>query len=555
MEIMLRTHIPTYAGGLGVLAGDILRSCADLEIPAIGMTLVYKGKLFNQKFNADGSQIYTEIEWRKSDQFTKMPHRVTIKLDGKNIVIGCWRFDIVGYSGFVVPVYLLDVDFFANESWMRDLFNNIYDEDPAVRLSQEIILGIGGVKMMDALGYDQTECYHLNEGHCGFAPLALLPKYDWKDDEVRKHCAFTTHTPIPEGHDIFDYNTVWKYAGTYLPWHIQTLAGTENFHTTKLSMNLSHYTCGVSKKHAETSRAMFPGRQIDSITNGVHHRTWIASTMQDLYNEHLPGWIEDPSILGQAVEKLPDAALWRAHQETKKNLVNFVNYQLTNHAIERTQAPPDPDELFDPNTLTVALARRPVRYKRPFLIYKDLNRLIRIAAGKLQIIQSGKSHPNDDISHEIVQEILRISKKLRGIVRIIYLENYSPKIARLLVSGTDIWLNTPQRPLEASGSSGMKAAMNGGINFSVLDGWWIEGFQMKPDAGFPIGPEPSEKTENSDEVDGEDLYTKLEKTIIPLYYENNAEWIRRMKHAISLGGYFNTHRVVNEYMEKAWKAT
>lgn len=548
MEIMLRTHIPTYAGGLGILAGDILRSCADMKIPAVGMTLVYKGESFIQKFHTDGTQSYSEIEWRKSDQFTKMPQRISIKVNGQNITIGCWRFDIVGYSGFVVPVYLLDTDYYINDQWARDLTKDLYDDKPEIRFSQEIILGIGGVQMLKKLGYEQVDCYHLNEGHAALAPLALLPDNNWKDDEVKKKCVFTTHTPIPEGHDIFSYEMTQKYADGYLPWHIKSLSDNDNLNMTRLALNMSKYTCGVSQKHGEVSRGMFPGYPIDSVTNGVHHRTWIASTMQDLYNEYLPGWIEDPQQFWKAVESIPNDKLWEAHQETKKTLIDFVNHHLTS----TTAISPEPDELFDTNTLTVALARRPVRYKRPLLIYKDLNRLIRLAAGKIQIIQSGKSHPQDDISHEIVKEILHISKKLKGIVRIVYLENYSPKIARLLVSGTDIWLNTPNRPLEASGTSGMKSAMNGGINFSVLDGWWIEGFKMCPQSGFTIGPPADSNNKNDDEADSNDLYNKLEHTIIPMYYENSAEWINHMKNAITLGAYFNTHRVVQEYMKKAW---
>lgn len=318
MEVMLRTHIPTYAGGLGVLAGDILRSCADMKIPAVGMTLVYKGKSFVQRFNPDGSQQYDEIEWRKSDQFTKMPQRIELKIDGKTVSVGCWRFDIVGYSGFVVPVYLLDTDYFTNEPWMHEICDNLYDGRQYVRFCQEIVLGVGGVQILKCLGYDQVDCYHLNEGHAALAPLALLPDNNWKDEEVKKKTVFTTHTPIPEGHDIFGYDLAYKYADGYLPWHIKNLAGTENLNMTKLALNMSKYTCGVSKKHAEISRHMFPGYTIDSITNGIHHRTWTASTMQDLYNEYLPGWIEDPTQLQKAAECIPDDKLWTAHQETKK---------------------------------------------------------------------------------------------------------------------------------------------------------------------------------------------------------------------------------------------
>lgn len=553
MEIMLKTHIPTYAGGLGILAGDLLRSCADLCIPAVGVSLVYSGTSFNQVFRPDGTQSYAEIDWRKNDQFTKLPEQVTLTIDGQQVVVACWRYDIVGYTEFVVPVYLLDTDHFENDPWKRHITEDLYGGKHFARICQEVILGVGGVKMLRTLGYQDIKTYHLNEGHSSFVTLELLAERGYRDDEVRKNCVFTTHTPIPEGHDSFAYDFAKKYAGVYLPWHIQKIATPEKLHMTHLGLNMSKVSFGVSQQHGRVAQEMFPHHRVTSITNGVHHRTWTGSTMQDLYNEYLPGWVEDPSILSQAIEKLPDDSLWNAHQECKKVLVDFVNNRLTSSRTEEEKLHPASDELFDVDTLTISLARRPVPYKRPLLIYRDINRLVRLCAGRIQIIQSGKSHPADMTSQHIVSEILRLSKKLRGIVRIVYLENYSPKIARVLVSGTDIWLNTPMRPLEASGTSGMKAALNGGLNFSVLDGWWIEGYRMCPESGFAIGQDTGElHPRNDDAQDAEHLYTTLEKTIVPLYYGNRTEWIRRMKHAVTLGSYFNTHRCIREYQEKAW---
>lgn len=555
MEMMLKTHIPTYAGGLGILAGDLLRSCADMRIPAVGVTLVYNGKQFNQQFNSDSTQSYVEIDWRKNDQFTKLPQQIELIIDGQKVIVGCWRYDIVGFSEFVVPVYLLDTDNFENDPWKRHITDTLYGGENFARICQEIVLGIGGIKMLRELGYKDIETYHLNEGHASFVPLALLPECNWKDEEVRKKCVFTTHTPIPEGHDYFSYDFAQKYAKEYLPWHIKKIAGEEKLGMTQIGLNMSKYSFGVSKKHGEVSQKMFPQHRIHAITNGVHHRTWTGSTMQDLYNEYLPGWNENPELLKFVPDKIPDDKLWRAHQECKQLLVNFVNHHLTSMSSGEDKDHPEDDELFDANTLTISLARRPVPYKRPLLIYHDFNRLVRLAAGRVQIIQSGKSHPADELSQEIVRQILKLSKRLKGIVRIVYLENYSPKIARLLVSGTDIWLNTPKRYQEASGTSGMKAAINGGLNFSVQDGWWIEGYKMCPDSGFTIGPDgntPSPR--NDDSEDSNDLYDKLERIIIPLYYDNRKEWIKRMKYAITLGAYFNTHRCIHEYMMKAWNS-
>jgi len=553
MEIMVRTHIPTYAGGLGILAGDLLRSCADMEIPAAGVTLVYSGKAFKQAFLPDGTQTYTEMDWRKNDQFIRLPQQITLTIDGQDIIVGCWRYDIVGYSGFVVPVYLLDTDHYKNDPWKRKITESLYGGDGITRISQEIVLGIGGVKMLRTLGYKDIQIFHMNEGHSTFAPLELLAEKNYQDEAVRKQCVFTTHTPIPEGHDTFPYDMAQKYAGKYLPWHIKKLASEDVLNMTVLGLSMSKYSFGVSKKHGEVSQHMFPQFTVHAITNGVHHRTWTGSTKQDLYNEYLPGWIEDPTVLEQAPEKLPDDKLWKAHQECKKLLITYVNNHLTSITSQQEKEHPDLAELFDVNTLTISLARRPVPYKRPLLIYHDLVRLVRLCAGKVQIIQSGKAHPDDEHSKGIIKQILEFSKKLKNVVRIVYLENYTPTIARLLVSGTDVWLNTPLRPQEASGTSGMKAAMNGGLNFSVLDGWWIEGYQRCPESGFSIGPYSDSVTPNNDDnEDAQDMYKKLEEEIIPLYYENNKEWLRRMKYAITLGGYFNTHRCIREYREKAW---
>lgn len=554
MEMTLETDVPTYAGGLGMLAGDLMRSCADMEIPAVGVTLVYTSGFFDQVFNADGTQSFQEVHWRKSDQLLQMPQHIKIKIDGDEVTVGCWRYDIVGYTGFVVPIYLLDTNYFENDPWKRDITDNLYGGNTQTRLYQEILLGIGGVRMLRTLGYSNIETFHMNEGHAAFTPLALLQEQEYNDESVKQKCVFTTHTPVPAGHDYFDYEFAYKYAADYFPWHIRELASKDRLSMSHLALNMSKYSFGVSKKHGQVARNMFPGYEIDSITNGVYHRTWVGSIMQDLYNTYLPGWIENPDLLKEAVAKIPDDKMWQYHQQSKKKLIRYVNQHLTSISTEEEKKNPPLDQLFDEDTLTITFARRAVPYKRPLLIYHDLYRLLRIGAGRIQIIHCGKSHPHDEASKSIVKEILKISKKLRGIVRIVYLENYNPKIARLLVSGSDIWLNNPRRPLEASGTSGMKAAMNGVLNFSVLDGWWIEGYAMCPESGFSIGPLTDDLAPINDDVqDAEDLYDKLENTIIPIYYDTKATWIHRMKSAVTLGAYFSTHRTIREYLEKAWK--
>jgi len=554
MEMMLESDVPTYAGGLGVLAGDLLRSCADLEVPAVGMTLVYSGDTFGQVINLDGSQSFYRTDWQKLDQLNKLPTRIELEIAGTKVLVGCWRYDMVGFTGHIVPIYLLDTNFLENPPWVRDFTINLYNSNWDIRICQEIILGIGGVKMLRALGYTDVGTYHLNEGHAAFTPLELLAETGYKDEEVRRKCVFTTHTPVPEGHDHFDYPQSWHFAGKYLPWHIKKLAGENDLSMSRLAISLSRKSFAVSRKHKSVSDHLFPGVNFDYVTNGVYHHIWTAPTMQNLYDKYLPGWFADPSQLLKAPELIPDADLWAHHQDAKAKLVRFVNAHLTAISSDAEKENPLKYELFDTETLTISLARRPVGYKRPLLLYHDLERFVRIGSGRLQIIQCGKSHPDDDHSQGIVKEIVNYSKRFKDVIRIAYLENYSPKLARVLVSGSDVWLNTPRRPLEASGTSGMKAALNGVINFSTLDGWWIEAFKSNSQSGFAIGPDTDNLTPvDTDTEDAESLYDQLEHQIIPMYYDRRSEWLSRMKQAITLGAYFNTHRAVSEYLSKAWK--
>ena len=536
LEMMLESDVPTYAGGLGVLAGDILRSCADLQVPAVGVSLVYSGDTFYQSVSPDGSQNFIKQDWQKLDQLTKLPDVIEIKIAGTVVKVGCWRYDIVGLSGFVVPVFLLDTNLAVNPDWVRDITKNLYAVGD-YRLMQEILIGFGGVKMLRKLGYNSIPTYHLNEGHTGLVTLALLTENNFQDALVKKSCVFTTHTPIPEGHDKFPYDMAYRLAGDYLPWHIKKIAGENELSLTHLALNLSRKAFAVSAKHCEVSSRLFPGYNFDYVTNGVHLRSWIHNHLQDVYNQYLPGWLENPSLL-TTHNHIPPAALWSAHLECKRKLVSYVNrHLLTGH----------PE--FDENTLTISLARRPVAYKRPLLLYHDLDRLSRIGQGLLQIIQCGKSHPDDDVSQSFVRQIIEASNKVRDKIKICYLENYSPKIARTLVSGSDVWLNTPDKPLEASGTSGMKAAANGVLNFSILDGWWIEGYAQNPQSGWAIGTVDSP---NNDDADADALYSILESEIMPMFYTRRADWIKRMQAAITLSAHFSTHRVVKNYLTKAW---
>lgn len=543
MEIMLESDIPTYSGGLGVLAGDILRSCADSKIPALGMSLVYSGGVIKQHIQHDGTQSFLDVPWSKNDQLTKLTERITLTIRGEDVIVGVWRYDIVGLSGHVIPVYLLDTDLPGNSDFARSITQHLYEDKADIRLCQEVVLGVGGVYMLKRLGHTHINSYHMNEGHCAFVPLALLEDHAYNDEDVRARCTFTSHTPIPEGHDIFDYEFAYQYAEKYLPWHIRDIAGHDKLHMTHLASTMSKKSFAVSEKHEKVMKHLFPHLDFNHVTNGVHHRTWIHPSFQDVYETYIPGSLEDPSKLRSHISKVPDDVLWHTHQQCKEELVTYIN----NHSHHTG------NEIFDTETCMIALGRRPVPYKRPLLLYHDVERLLKIGSGRIQIVQCGKSHPHDQASQETIRQLFSIAHMLRGKIRISYIENYSPHIARMLVSGADVWLNTPMQPLEASGTSGMKAAMNGVINLSVPDGWWLEATRIDPRAGYSIGKEiEGLEAQFDNDADAHSLYNCLEEGILPTFYDQRSEWISFMKRSIALGGYFNTHRCVKEYARTAW---
>jgi len=539
MEIGLKSAIPTFAGGLGILTADLMQSCADLGVKAACVTGCWKHGYLKQTLNPDGSQRYAEIEWDPSAYLERLSQRVTVTIDGSLVHIGAWKLDLKGQKGSV-PVIFLDTNLPENSPEAQQITHYLYGGDQAMRIRQELVLGIGGVRMLRALGYDDVGTYHMNEGHAAFLTLELLRERQWKDEEVRRSCAFTTHTPIEAGHDVFPYDLAQKVAGDNLPWHIKKIAGENALSMTRLAMTMSHFTCGVSKIHAEVSRKMFPGCSIDAITNGVHHITWSSPEMQSLFDRKSKGWRTDPAILQTTCRAYEDGELWTAHQAAKTRLMTEVN--------RRTGL------AFDPEVLTIASARRVVSYKQPELLYANLERLADVCQGRVQIVHSGNAHPSDSFAQGVIQRMVERSHALRDKVKIAYLENYNPDLAKLLVQGADVWLNTPMRLHEASGTSGMKACLNGVLNFSTLDGWWIEGYERDPESGWRIGPlVQSTSIDTTRVIDAEDIYTELQYQIIPeYYYEGRARWIRRMKRAIGLIGHFNAQRCVQEYLKKAW---
>jgi len=531
MEFALDPAIPNFAGGLGVLATDMMKSCADIGVPAVGMSIIYH-------LSDDPAQAFDISKY-----FEKVSETVGITIENRKVKVGAWKYEIKGLKS-TVPVYFLTTFFPENERWDRDLTKNLYPNNAYTRIAQEAILGYAGLRMLRALGYNDIEYFHMNEGHAAFLTLERFKETGFDDEKTKQSCRFTTHTPVAEGHDHFEYSLASQVLRDKLPWHIKKLGGEKHLNMTRLALNLSGKANGVSQKHREVCGKMFPKHEFLGITNGVHHRTWVQGAMKSLFDKNLKGWEEDPYMFAKAVD-LPDKDLKKAHDKNKKELINLINknpkyFPYPEDSLEK-------DDYFDEKTLTVTFSRRFVPYKRPLLLFYDLNRLREIGYRKLQIIYSGHCNPHDQFCNNIMKELKDYEKALRGQVRLAVMPDRNLDTTALLAAGSDVWLNNPEPPLEASGTSGMKAAMNGGINLSVADGWWIEAYEKNPESGWTFGTDVS----GHDQIDAEELYNKLDE-IINIYYNQTPKWLSHMKKAIALGAYFNTHRCVTEYMEKMW---
>jgi glycogen phosphorylase len=551
MEIGLRDDIPTFSGGLGILAGDTIKSSADLNLPLIAVSLIYHKGYFKQDIDDQGRQIELPVIWEPSKIMTTVPKKVNVTIEGRTVYIQAWVYFVESPRGSEVPVIFLDTNLPVNNEEDRALTDYLYGRDDSYRIKQEVILGIGGVKMLKMLGF-RIKKYHMNEGHAAFLTLELLHQFKnnlkdvwdesfmWNLEAVKELCVFTTHTPVEAGHDKFSYDLYRRVIGDYFPESvIRSLAGKENLNMTLLALNLSNDVNGVAKKHGEVSQNMFPGYKINSITNGVHSYTWTCDSFKRLYDKYIPGWANEPEIFVR-IDMVPHKELWDAHLEAKGILIDYVN---SVHDLN-----------MDYETLTIGFARRFATYKRASLLFTDIERLEKIASGKIQVIYAGKAHPKDEGGKNLIKDIFSYSHKLKGKINIAFINNYNMETALKIVSGVDVWLNNPIRPLEASGTSGMKAAHNGVLNFSVLDGWWIEG-HIEGDTGWSIGPESTEVVpdKNADEIDTSDLYSKLEKTIIPAFYQDREKWINMMKSAIGKNAYyFNTHRMMRRYVTDAY---
>jgi starch phosphorylase len=551
MEIGLVTDLPTYSGGLGVLAGDTIRAAADLKLPMVAVTLLHRKGYFYQRLDSGGRQKEEPVDWSVDDFLTELPQRTSVTIEGRTVFLRAWRFDVAGPGDSSVPVYFLDADLAENSEWDRTLTHYLYGGDQHYRLCQEVILGIGGVKMLRALGYQNVERYHMNEGHSSLLALELLdeeahragrPSPNRDDVQlVREKCVFTTHTPVAAGHDQFPMSLVNQVLGRHEVEEMKDIfCCGDLLNMTFLALNLSHYVNGVAKKHGEITRLMFAGYNIDAITNGVHAATWVADSFSELYDRYMTGWRQDNCSLRYALS-IPKQEMWLAHMGAKKSLVHYVNSE-TNAGM-------------DSDVFTIGFARRAATYKRADLLFSDIDRLRAIATlrGGLQIVYAGKAHPQDEAGKGQIERIFHARELLRDKIKIAYLQNYNMEIGKKMTAGVDIWLNTPQPPMEASGTSGMKAAVNGVPSLSVLDGWWIEGC-IEGVTGWSIGPPDGAAAASADHSeDAASLYDKLERIVMPLYYYNRDDFLEVMRHAIALNGsFFNTHRMLQQYVLKAY---
>jgi starch phosphorylase len=599
-EFGIHESVPVYSGGLGVLAGDHLKSASDLGLPLSGVGLMYREGYFRQYLNVDGWQ----QERYPENDFFHLPLIPETRPDGTPLVVGVpfpgrevfarvWRIQVGR-----VPLYLLDANIPQNSAEDRQITGRLYGGDHDMRIKQEMILGIGGIRALRALGRPATVC-HMNEGHsafCGLERIRTLMDENGLDfatarEAVQAGTCFTTHTPVPAGNDVFAPQLVEHYLGSYL----QALRierndflglGRQNprdlnepFCMTVLAIRLSNTTNGVSRLHGQVSRKMWKNiwpdlaeaeLPIGSITNGVHVRSWVSPDMIQLYDRYLGvQWEERPTdhSIWKRAENVPDAELWRTHERRRERLVAFARARLKAQ-LTRRGAPPGEiaraDEVLDPEALTIGFARRFATYKRGTLLFRNLERLTAIITDRerpVQIIFAGKAHPRDHGGKELIAEILHTARRPEFRRRIVFLEDYDINVARYLVQGVDVWLNNPRRPLEASGTSGMKVCCNGGLNLSVLDGWWVEAYALTNGWAIGAGEEYTDLT-YQDDVESRAIYDLLEQEIVPAFYTRSSDglpraWLRMMKSSIStICPFFNTNRMVQEYMEKCyWPST
>ena len=595
-EYGIDVGLPIYSGGLGVLAGDFLKSASDLGLPLVAVGLLYRQGFMSQHLTADGWQreTYPENDWynmpvTRACGGDGKPVCAQIELAGEPVMFEIWRVQVGR-----IPLYLLDTDLPENRPEHRAITNRLYDGDRAVRLKQELLLGIGGPRALNALGIEPAVC-HMNEGHSAFLSVErvhqVMERYHLTRDEawevVWATTVFTTHTPVPAGNERFDPALVKQQIGPYvdqigMSWEELLALGREDpsdakerFCLTVLALHHAAYCNGVSELHGHTSRALWqkmwpelPTEEVPirPVTNGIHSRSFLSHDMAELLDRYLgPKFIEEPmeTSVWDRVATIPDVELWRTHERRRERLVWFVRKRLRRQLTRRGASPyllAEAEQVLDPEALTIGFARRFAAYKRGTLILQDPERLLKLLNNSerpVQIIFAGKAHPMDDAGKGLIKELYHFIRREGFRNRMAFIEDYDINVARYLVQGVDVWLNTPRRPFEASGTSGMKAAVNGGLNLSTLDGWWCEGYS--PGVGWAIGRgEVYDDPDEQDRLESGSLYEILEQEVIPLFYERGRDglpkpWIARMKKSIQeLGRYFNSHRMVSDYVHFAY---
>ena len=592
-EYGIDTGLPIYSGGLGILSGDHLKASSDLGIPLVAIGLLYRYGYFRQFLSSDGWQQerYEENDWYHMPVVLEKdsdgnPIKFSIDFGGTPVKVQIWKV-MVG----IIPLYLLDTNIPDNPSKFREITSVLYSGDKDTRLKQEILLGIGGVKALDVLGI-KPAAFHMNEGHSMFLLLERMKMLIERDKLTIPEAAqviwassvFTTHTPVPAGNEQFDPKLMEGYLKKYvesigMSWEKFLSIGrvfnseTEPYNMTAAALKSSAFANGVAQLHGETSRKMWhniwpglptPEVPITAITNGAHMRSWLSHDMVDLFDTYFgPKFTRQPAIFDnwESIHKIPDTELWRVHQRRRERLVFFARKRLKKQLERRGSSAHEiktADEVLDPRILTIGFARRFSSYKRAFLLFKDIERLKKIISNEdmpVQILLAGKAHPLDNPGKEIIKNVLQITAREEFRRRVVFLEDYDINVARYLVQGVDVWLNNPRRPQEASGTSGMKAAMNGAVNVSILDGWWCEGYS--PETGFKIGNgEEYTNAEYQDNLESQFMYDVLEREVIPLFYKRDAanfpnDWVKIVKNSMVMAcTNFSSHRMVRDYAEK-----
>jgi starch phosphorylase len=536
-----------------VLAGDTVRAAADWGVPMVAVTLAHREGYFRQSLDKDGTQHESSATWDVAQRLEPLAPVICVHIERRNVLVRAWRYMVQGIRGEAVPIILLDTDMPENSVEDRTLTDNLYGGDPRYRLCQEAILGIGGMRMLRALGFNAIERFHLNEGHAALLTLELLNERLAERAEtapsledvaaIRRRCVFTTHTPVPAGHDRFPIALVDQVLGRQdlLRSHPSTIHD-GHLNMTYLALNFCRYTNAVAKRHGDVSRRLFPDHPVDSITNGVHAATWASDSFVQLFDRYITNWREENFNLRLATG-IPRNDVWDAHAAAKRALIDHINSAN--------------DADLSADVFTLGFARRAATYKRADMLVSDVGRLKAIAAkhGPLQIVYGGKAHPHDGGGKDVIRRVHQHIAELAPEIKVVYLPNYEMHLGALITAGVDLWVNTPQRPLEASGTSGMKAALNGVPSLSILDGWWVEGC-IENVTGWAIGDDaPVDELVNGDRTEEERgiLYDKLENVVLPMFLHNRDQWIDVMRHAIAINGsYFNTQRMVQEYVVKAY---